>query len=94
MDRLRAAGREVRVFGRRRGRGQGQGDLATGEGLEAIVQGVEAIVHCASSPTRTRQVNVEGTERLLGVADQAGVPHVLLISIVGVDRNPYFPTAG
>ena len=58
------------------------------------MQGVEAIVQCASSPAKTCQVDVEGTERLLGVADRAGVSHVLFISIVGVDRNPYFPTAG
>ena len=72
----------------------GSGDLATGERLEAAVQGVEAIVHCASSPAKTCQVDVEGTERLLGVADRAGISHVLFISIVGIDRNPCFHTAG
>jgi uncharacterized protein YbjT (DUF2867 family) len=91
VDRLRGAGHEVRVLSRSGGEGRVQGDLATGEGLEAAVRGVETIVHCASSPGRTRQVDVEGTERLLRVADLAGVSHVLFISIVGVDRNPYFP---
>ena len=55
------------------------------------MQGVETIIHCASSPTSTRQVDVEGTERLLRAAGRVGVSHVLFISIVGVDRNPYFP---
>ncbi len=63
----------------------------TGEGLEEAVRGVDTIVHCASSPRKTRQIDVEGTERLLRVAGRAGVSHFVFISIVGVDRNPYFP---
>jgi nucleoside-diphosphate-sugar epimerase len=70
-DRLRGAGREVRVFSRSGGEGRVRGDLATGEGQETAVQGVEAILHCASSPASTRQVDVEATERLLGVASRA-----------------------
>src|SRR3712207_7965014 len=47
---------------------------------------------CSSDlPIRTRHVDVEGTERLLGVAGRAGVSHFHFISVVGVDRNPYFP---
>ena len=91
VDRLHAAGREVRVFSRSGGNGRVRGDLATGDGLEAAVQGVETIVHCASSPARTRQVDVGGTHRLLRAAYRAGISHVLFISIVGVDRNPYYP---
>jgi uncharacterized protein YbjT (DUF2867 family) len=91
VDRLRGAGGEVRVFSRSGGDGRVRGDLATGEGLEEAVEGIETIVHCASSPARARQVDVEGTERLLGAADRAGVSHVLFVSIVGVDRNPYYP---
>jgi uncharacterized protein YbjT (DUF2867 family) len=91
VDRLRGAGCEVRVFSRSGGEGRVRGDLATGEGLEAVVQGVETIIHCASNPGRARQVDVEGTERLLRAASRAGVSHILFISIVGVDRNPYYP---
>jgi uncharacterized protein YbjT (DUF2867 family) len=54
VDRLRAATREVRAFSRSGGDGRVRGDLATGEGLKAAVQGVETIVHCASSLVRTR----------------------------------------
>jgi uncharacterized protein YbjT (DUF2867 family) len=68
-----------------------RGDLLTGEGLEQAVRGVDTIVHCASSPRKTRQIDVEGTDRLLRVAGRTGVSHVVYISIVGVDRNPYFP---
>jgi uncharacterized protein YbjT (DUF2867 family) len=68
-----------------------RGDLMTGEGLGEAVEGVDVIVHCASSPTKTRQIDVEGTERLLKTANRAGVSNFVFISIVGVDRNPYYP---
>lgn len=91
VDRLRDAGREVRALSRSERPGTARGDLLTGEGLKEAVEGVDVIVHCASSPTKTRQTDVEGTERLLRVAGQAGVSHFAFISIVGVDRNPYYP---
>jgi uncharacterized protein YbjT (DUF2867 family) len=59
--------------------------------LDLAVRDVDVIVHCASSPRKTREIDVEGTERLLKAADRAGVSHVVFISIVGIDRNPYFP---
>jgi uncharacterized protein YbjT (DUF2867 family) len=91
VARLRGAGRDVRILSRSGRPGTITGDLTTGEGLEAAVKGIKTIVHCASSPIRTRQVDVKGTERLLRVANRAGVSHLVFISIVGVDRNPYFP---
>lgn len=66
-----------------------QADLATGVGVEDAVAGVQTIVHAASSPfRRTRQVDVEGTRRILEQARAAGVEHLIYISIVGVDRVP------
>lgn len=91
VARLRDGGRGVRVLSRRGHPGTVPGDLLTGEGLKQAVEGVETIVHCASSPTKTRRVDVEGTERLLRAAGRAGAGHFVFISIVGVDRNPYFP---
>ena len=91
VDRLRDASGDVRILSRSERPGTVRGDLSTGEGLEQAVDGVDVIVHCASSPRKTRQIDVEGTERLLRAAGQAGVSHVVFISIVGVDRNPYFP---
>ena len=49
VDRLRAAGREVRVFSRSGGDGRVRGDLATGEGLEASCSSPSS----ASTATRT-----------------------------------------
>lgn len=91
VERLRSSGEEVRVLSRGGRPGTVRGDLANGEGLGAAVDGVETIVHCASSLSKSRQSDVEGTGRLLRVARRAGVSHVVYVSIVGVDRNPYFP---
>jgi len=92
VDRLSEAGEDVRVMSRYERASTVRGDLLTGEGLEKAVEGVGTIIHCASSPVfKTRQVDVEGTRRLLQVAKQAAVSHVVFISIVGVGRNPYFP---
>ncbi len=52
---------------------------------------MSTIVHCASNPLKARQTDVGGTELLLQEAARAGVSHVVFISIVGVDRNPYLP---
>jgi nucleoside-diphosphate-sugar epimerase len=54
VPRLRDAGCKVRVLSRRsREAEEGiefvTGDLATGEGIEAAVEGAEIIVHCAGS---------------------------------------------
>lgn len=64
-------------------------DLATGEGLEAAVAGVSTIVHCASDPVRHKAVDEEGTNRLVQAAKAAGEPHLVYVSIVGVDQIPY-----
>ena len=91
VDRLRAAGREVRVLSRSGRPGTVRGDLSTGENLGAAVRGTDTIVHCASNPLKLRRTDVAGTELILQEAARAGVSHVVFISIVGVDRNPYFP---
>ena len=67
-----------------------QADLETGQGLADAVTGIDVIVHAASSPFKhTRQIDVDGTRLLLEQARDAGVAHVIYISIVGVDRIPY-----
>ncbi|QIN82031.1 NAD(P)H-binding protein [Rubrobacter tropicus] len=91
-ERLHAAGVGARVLSRGGRPGTVRGDLLTGEGLDAAVDGVDTIVHCASSPySRPRQVDVEGTRRLLRSAAAAGVSHVVYISIVGIDLVPSYP---
>ena len=64
------------------------GDLGTGAGLTGAVARTGAIVHCATDPRRPRTVDVGGTERLLTAARDTGRPHVVLVSVVGVDRIP------
>lgn len=91
VERLREAKTEVRSLSRGGRPGTVRGDLLTGEGLGEAVAGADAIVHCASNPTKARETDVEGTKRLLQAANRAGVAHLVFVSIVGVDRNPYFP---
>lgn len=63
------------------------GDLLTGEGLEDALAGVSAVVHCA---TDARQgTDVEAAARLMTAARAAQVPHLVYISIVGVDDVPF-----
>lgn len=96
VERLSSAGIGARVLSRSGRYGMYKGDLLTGEGLDLAVRGADAIIHCASSPFRKpRQIDVEGTERLLQAAARAGVSHVVYISIVGIDlalSYPYYRT--
>src|ERR687898_455917 len=81
VSRLRDAGREVRVLSRqsRDDAGEGvefaTGDLATGEGIEAAVEGVEVIVHCAGST----KGDEEKALSLVRAASAAGVRHLVYI---------------
>ena len=89
VAKLAASGHDARIMTRRSGRpGQVVGDLATGVGLDAAVYGVAAIVHLASAPRDARRVDVAGTRRLIEAAHRAGRPHLVYVSIVGVDRIP------
>jgi uncharacterized protein YbjT (DUF2867 family) len=90
VERLGSEGLQARIFSRSGKPGTIRGDLLTGEGLEMAVEDVNIIIHCASSPFRkARQVDVEGTGRLLEAA--AGVSHLVYISIVGIDRAASYP---
>lgn len=82
-QRLRADGHEVRVLSRhtppyavdlRKG----------GSGLDAALDGVETVVHCASGPRGDERA----AEHLIAAARRAGVGHLVYVSIVGVDRVP------
>jgi uncharacterized protein YbjT (DUF2867 family) len=65
------------------------GDLATGEGVAAALSGVDVVLHAASDPRGdSRRTDVEGTARLVAAAADAGVRHLVYVSIVGVDRIP------
>ena len=92
--RLRAAGQHARVLSRRprppdlpADIGWVTGDLTTGAGLSRAVDGVSSILHCATNVWAPRH-DAAGTERLIAVAQTAGSPNLLYISIVGVDSVP------
>jgi uncharacterized protein YbjT (DUF2867 family) len=87
--RLRDAGCKARVLSRRsREGGEGieyvRGDLATGEGIEAALEGAEIIVHCAGSS----KGDEDKALNLVRAASRAGARHLVYISVVGADRVP------
>jgi uncharacterized protein YbjT (DUF2867 family) len=89
VPRLRDAGHTVRVLSRRSGEaGDGvelvTGDLGTGEGIDAAVEGAEVVVHCAG----TTKGDGDKALHLVRAASRAGTRHLVHISVVGADRVP------
>jgi uncharacterized protein YbjT (DUF2867 family) len=83
-QRLLRSGAQVRILsrGRRAGDPTGQaeyvvGDVKTGEGLGEAFADVDAVVHC-----------VDPAHHVVEAALRAERPHLVYISIVGVDRIP------
>jgi thioester reductase-like protein len=96
VARLDARGQEVKILSRREHTQQSErvevvrGELRSSKGLTQAVSGVDAIVHCASGPLwRARATEVGGLGNLIE-ATGGKQPHLLYISIVGVDRIPYY----
>jgi uncharacterized protein YbjT (DUF2867 family) len=89
------AGHVVRI-GSRSPRGDGtpaghewaRMDLLTGAGVPEAVNGADAVIHAASDPRRSHAVDVGGTRLVVEAARAGGAPHVLYVSIVGIDRIP------
>ncbi|MFI8948839.1 SDR family oxidoreductase [Streptomyces sp. NPDC053750] len=86
---LRAAGHEVRILTRRaRPAADGvtyvTGDLLTGEGVEAAVDGVHTVLHLAGGP----KGDDRATRTLVDAAARADVRHLVYISVVGADSVP------
>ncbi|UXY21058.1 NAD(P)H-binding protein [Streptomyces cynarae] len=87
---LREAGREVRVLSRHARELPAQGvehvacDLRTGEGLDAAVAGTRTVLHLAGGP----KGDDEATRSLVRAAREAGVRHLVYISVIGADRVP------
>jgi uncharacterized protein YbjT (DUF2867 family) len=89
VPRLMDAGGNVRVLSRQsREAGKGiefvTGDLATGEGIQAAVEGAEIIVHCAGSSKGDEAKALN----LVRAASGSGARHLVYISVVGADRIP------
>ncbi|TMD53877.1 MAG: NAD-dependent epimerase/dehydratase family protein [Chloroflexi bacterium] len=97
VKRLRERGHRAVVLSRQPGAGGDwrRGDLATGEGLAEAVAGMQGIVHAGSAtvqPHRYRVTDLEGTRRLLDLASDAGVRHLVYVSIAGMEgvNYPYY----
>jgi len=92
-----AAGHQVRALSRRDHVGYtgvhwSQGDLLTNAGVEAALEDVDVVVHCATQGTRDK--DVKSIENLVAAARRAGVKHIVYVSIVGIDQIPlpYYQT--
>jgi uncharacterized protein YbjT (DUF2867 family) len=92
FPRLLEAGRGVRVLTRREqvaterrdGVEHVVGDLLDGSGVEAAVRDVETVLHLAGGP----KGDDRATEALVRAAEDAGVEHVVLISVIASDLIP------
>lgn len=89
---LWGAGHEVVAISRSNGV-----DLSTGQGLDAALAGVQAVVDAISAPPTDRDTTVDylgtATRNLLAAEGRAGVAHHVLLSIVGIhdiDGNPHY----
>jgi uncharacterized protein YbjT (DUF2867 family) len=61
-----------------------RGDVSSGVGLAEAIDGVDTVVHTATSPRMSAAVEVNGTANVVAEAKRVGA-HVIYISIVGVD---------
>lgn len=88
VARLRRDGHEVLPLARSTG-----ADLVSGEGLTALLDGVEAtidVLSIATTSARAAQRFFTTTSRnLLDAGAEAGVGHHLALSIVGIDQAPW-----
>lgn len=82
VEKLRAAGHDVRVLSRRGGEGRTRGELLTGEGIPEALAGVDTVVHLATHQRK----DVALARTVLEHA--SGIRHLVLVSIVGVDQIP------
>ncbi|EME62720.1 SDR family oxidoreductase [Amycolatopsis decaplanina] len=92
VRRLTAAERPVRIMSRRPRPADephewARCDLRTGDGVAEAVDGVSAIIHCASTLGRGDE---QVTRNLVEAARRAGRPHLVYISIVGIDVIRFF----
>jgi uncharacterized protein YbjT (DUF2867 family) len=93
VEAVRAQGHDAIVLSRSTGV-----DLITGTGLDAALEGIDAVVDTANVSTLSADVATRffetATGNLIAAASRAGVPHVVLLSIVGIDRMPHDYYAG
>jgi uncharacterized protein YbjT (DUF2867 family) len=95
---LRRRGHEVRILSRRAGAAAAgvehvAGDLQTGAGLAEALSGVDTVVDASNFATMKYDKAAgmfETSMRRIGeLGPAAGVKHLVVLSIVGVDKAPY-----
>jgi uncharacterized protein YbjT (DUF2867 family) len=84
VARLGSARAPSRVLSRRPGPNRMVGDLTTGAGLPAALSEVDTVIHCATS---LRKHDVTHARRLIE-ACAASRPHIVYVSIVGIEEIP------
>ena len=93
VEAVGAAGHDAVVLSRSHGV-----DLVTARGLDTALEGADTVIDVASIETLKAGAAIEfftaATGNLVAAAADAGVAHVVLLSIVGIDRIPYDYYAG
>ncbi|MGP6170673.1 SDR family oxidoreductase [Microbacterium sp. A196] len=93
VEAVQSAGHETIVLARSRGI-----DLLTGAGVDAALDGVDAVIDTLNVTTLSADAAVEfftrATGNLIAASERAGVTHVVVLSIVGIDRIPVGYYAG
>jgi uncharacterized protein YbjT (DUF2867 family) len=87
VEAAQARGHDVVVLSRARGV-----DVRAGQGLEAALSGVAAIIDVTDAGTTDRQAAAsfftDVASQLQAVGSRCGVGHLVTLSIVGIDRAP------
>ncbi|GAA1574714.1 NAD(P)H-binding protein [Kribbella hippodromi] len=83
VTKLQTTGHQLRILSRNPGPDHLVADLSTGAGVVAAVEGVEVIVHLATSQGAK---DIQQTKNLLAAAPR--VRHLILMSIAGIDQVP------
>ncbi|MGB3324934.1 MAG: NAD(P)H-binding protein [Mycolicibacterium fortuitum] len=91
------AGHQVRALSRRERVGYTgvhwyQADLLSPDGLDAALDGVDAVIHCATQAAGSK--DVRAARNLIEAVRRKGVGHLIYVSIVGIDDIPlpYYKT--
>lgn len=93
VQQARSAGHDTTVLARSTG-----ADLVTGAGVDAALAGADTVI----DTTNVDEVSADKAaarfgalaRQLVAAAARAGVQHIVLLSIVGIDRNPHGYYAG
>lgn len=86
VEKLNAAGHEAVPYSKSTGV-----DILSGQGLDEAVAGADVVVNLTNSPTFDEASLAffrTSTDNLVAAAKKGGVGHVVVLSIVGVDRVP------